>query len=282
MHPTSYHGLSSRRLSLRKAGLDFSRRNFLLLGSAFSLSCLSAIALKQTQLSLTSEIDQDKAEPKLIPALAADEALAIAFWQPEQAITNGFTANLTAASTLRAGDRTFLKRGARIKIQGIYPVDRQAQPGLHSLSANLYYHPTELQDLVKVCIWCATFEPVSSISAATNLQAPVTRSHGLQLSLGLKTDQAAIEVPTQLSVGQEVGVPKLQRGVYLLAARNQQTDDANWEAYQFHPATSSELKSQPQLLRQHRSQNQWVPVEFPYLVMEVDYGAIAPDTVNQA
>lgn len=250
------------------------RRNFLLMGSAFSASLILPIVLKSTGL-----IAANNYENQITKNLTDNSSSKVGFWHsnPSLVENNHLAANMISAQELPSGDLAFAQHGARIKIHGLYLPDSS---NLRSLTVHLHYEPRELQAEVKVCAWCYTTEPITSIAPATNFFVPVEQSQGIKLSFewenslnaSSESKQSLIEKNSlQLSLGNEESKSKLQRGTYLITAQNQSVGELPlWKDYEI---KSQELGNEnlPHQIFRFDQNHQLVAVDFPYLIISIDY-----------
>jgi hypothetical protein len=263
---------------------NIARRQFLWLGSVFSLGVFSPIAL---QSSRSTGIGTAQAsEPP------TNRDMAIGFWQADQADSEQrlFSAplvpNIMAADRLRTGDKAFTQRGAKVQIQGVNFSDGNWSDGnwqnMASLAVNVYYPSSASHGEQKVIAWCLQADPVLNLSAPVSFTLPIVESTGLKVSFDRQYKESSFsqaaqvtEVVSHLTLGTIASLPKLQRGVYLFAAQRP-TEPLSWEDYRLHVTPHSSLNANSghkyELLRFDAAQNQLVAADFPCLLIVVDYG----------
>jgi hypothetical protein len=188
----------------------------------------------------------------------------------------GFTADdvtqknvrLTDARSVLSGDPTFLSRGARLTIASFGPAEsrsKKSAPGA-AIDAIFPVLGRENAKFPRFQAWCYRVKESGVEAGNTSFTIPVTATDGIQLivrplaPIG-ETAPVAIESPFNLALGTANGAYKLQKGIYVVAFRDDASNDVApiWERL---------------TLVRHGERELSVPgARFAHVVLSVDYAS---------
>lgn len=174
-------------------------------------------------------------------------------------------ADLVEAQTLSAGDAEFVRHGARVSILGLEGLEAAlASDGLKSLSLDVSYPHPDGGEALLVHAWHFASGPVRHVSPGNSFVVPVGHHSGLSLVLEAEdASGTSTRSVCQFTVGGETDLPKLQRGIYVLAP----SDSTAWQGLGWTMAEDG----RPRLVRRSALGGALAGVEFPCLAMTVDY-----------
>ena len=191
------------------------RRDFLKTSSAAAVG-FTAVALTPRNLFAAP------GDGELVPLLSVGYAPSI----PE----HGQSARLMSAGQALAGDPSFISRGARVTIHSFArATSREGKPGgaaIDVVHPAIGYAPDKYPRF-RAWNYIADGNRVDSVSGAIAFTVPVTATQGLQFkirSVFTPANGPANEVPLALTLSSESGALKLQRGLYVLAFREEKRD----------------------------------------------------------
>ncbi|OUC16476.1 MAG: hypothetical protein B0A82_01560 [Alkalinema sp. CACIAM 70d] len=247
------------------------RRNFLGLGLIFSSSLLFSQLLQSLKPKNLEGVSFVPSGELLKPSSSAQGLLlhpawSIGFYPAAPSTVRSFV----LAKDLPMGDPQFLTLGAQLTIHRLYLPPSYP---LQSLAVSIHYHPAHLAQLIKVCAWDYCANGLNS-SPATQLVVPVDGKDGFSLSLDWRIEGAeSASIVHQWRVGSEADRPKLQRGRYVIAGRRQSTGEfPQWRAY--HATPNYEISDLSVLKNVDLRADDSSPIDFPYLLISVDYGEV--------
>ncbi len=215
-------------------------------------------------------------------------------------------ADLIAAEALGEGDPRFARKGAKIQIHGMFPVEDAPAEDLASLSLDVYfkpYHGTPFH------AWGFVNGALPSSCSPTAFTAPIAQVSGLNLCFeindaadrhGQRVDHADREAPahgasasaepsgsadpstiqvwTRFSLGREAGLVKLRRGVYLISWRGRAARPLpSWRKYRVLTAAPKDVDRQEDIgpkappFRLVRRRDEGTPADLTYALLSVDY-----------
>ncbi len=174
-----------------------------------------------------------------------DESLSLAYW-PDSAALPGFeglgeltelprpeespeespevskdpprpeVGELVPAERLGAGDPRFARTGVRVRIHGLFGETTAAIRDLAPIAIDAHFRP--YHDTAAYA-WRFETGAVPGPCPPTAMTVPVTRQDGLSLTFTVG-GSGEMRPATRFSLGGEVGVPKLRRGIYLALWRD--------------------------------------------------------------
>ncbi len=198
------------------------------------------------------------------------------------------SSRLMAAEALPAGDPRFAHAGARVSIHGPFPDETvEMYPELALWAIDVEFKAAKCTPMFHA--WCYQNTIVPQSSSPAPFVMPIVDALSLTLSLKRRPEgqTAASQSPArpmthqeqarlQFSLGREAHMPKLQRGIYLIAlpgAKNRALP--RWSEYQLHQASPDHPNVETGLYRRHHAQ---VQRDFAYVKLVVDYADVASTT----
>jgi hypothetical protein len=192
------------------------RREFLKLASVAAVG----VAISERNLFATTSSG-------IVPLIGVGYAASL----PE----NGFTVPMTDASTILSPDPTFINRAARVTVLGASRAKQHADAA-GGIGVDAYFPITgrEAANFPRFSFWSAANE---SVGGRTSFRMPALATTGLSfvvrrmrpaVRINALNEVPALETetsPLTLSLGNVEG-PKLARGVYALAFREENADTA--------------------------------------------------------
>ena len=212
-------------------------------------------------------------------------------------------ADLIAAEALGEGDPRFARKGAKVRIHGMFPIEAAPAEDLASLSLDVYFKPYHGAPFHA---WGFVNGSLPSVCSPTAFTAPIAQVSGLNLCFeitdagerrGPSVDHADREAPahgasasaesadptmtqvwTRFSLGREAGLPKLRRGVYLIAWRGRRARPLpSWRQYRVLTAAprdtdrQEDIGPEAQPFRVVRRRDESTPADLTYALLSVDY-----------
>ncbi len=228
-----------------------------------------------------------------------DESLSLAYW-PDSAALPGFeglgeltglprpeesedpprpeVGELIPAERLGAGDPRFARTGVRVRIHGLFGKTTAAIRDLAPLAIDAHFRP--YHDTAAYA-WRFETGAVPGPCPPTAMTVPVTRQDGLSLTFtvggsGAVGGSGEMRPATRFSLGGEVGVLKLRRGIYLALWRDAAARPLpSWRHRRLLslPATDQDGESGAPRIGLARRLETGLAPDQAYLVMSFDYAA---------
>jgi len=200
------------------------RRDFLKTGSAAAVG-LTAVALSPKSLFASPSSEND-----LVPLLSVGYAPTA----PEA----GQSVRLASADRALAGDPSFISRGARVAIHSFArAAAREGKPGgaaIDVVHPAIGYAPDKYPRF-RAWTYATDKNSVDNVGGAIAFTVPVTATQGLQFAIRrvpFDGNGLAKEMPLALTLSSESGALKLQRGIYVIAFREENRDSVpSWSAH---------------------------------------------------
>lgn len=159
----------------------------------------------------------------------------------------GFTADDVAHKAVRladardilTGDPTFLSRSARLTIASFSPAESRAKKGAPGAAIDAVFPVLgkEPAKYPRFQAWCYRAKESGVEAGDTSFTMPVTATEGIRLvvrplaPMGVKEPVVATESPFTLALSSTNGAYKLQKGIYVVAFRDEAGSDSSpaWE-----------------------------------------------------
>lgn len=161
----------------------------------------------------------------------------------------GFTADeigqkstrLIDARSVLTGDPTFISRGARLTIASFGPAEsrsKKSAPGA-AIDAIFPVLGREAAKFPRFQAWCYRAKESGVEAGGTSFTMPVTATDGVRLvvrplaPMGETAPVASVESPFTLALDSSNGAYKLQKGTYVVAFRDDASNDVapNWDRF---------------------------------------------------
>ena len=192
--------------------------------------------------------------------------------------------HLIAAQSLPAGDPRFANTGARVSLHGSLPDETcKMYPELSLWSIDVEFNT--LHGPLMFHAWCFQNQLVPQSSSPCSFYVPVDETLSLSLSIkrnpqyhtstGSPIDHLTYDkqqARLEFSLGRETNVPKLQRGVYVIALPSVQTGRLpRWNEYRLQTANPETSGSATELYRCDWRCKPQKADDFAYVKFVVDY-----------
>lgn len=173
---------------------------------------------------------------------------------------------ISLAERLRKGDAALARDGARLRVLGFYPDDDPSiLATVDSLALDLHFQP--FHD-ASFNIWSFKNGATPRVSSPLVANVPLTAGTGLQLALTyLPTGGLPMTLPLQFAIGRDTGVPKLQKGVYVLVLPSPVVARPNLRNYRLLTANDDNI-SALRLVR-YNSVTGATPSRNPYILLSI-------------
>jgi len=192
------------------------RRDFLKTSSAAAVG-LSAVAFSPGSLFAAPSSENDFA-----PLLGVGYA--------QSAPEAGQSVRLAPADRALVGDPSFISRSARVTIHTFArAASREGKPGgaaIDVIHPAIGYAPDKYPRF-RAWTYATDKNSVDNVGGAIAFTVPVTATQGLQFAIRrvpVESNGPAKEIPLALTLSSESGAFKLQRGIYVIAFREENRD----------------------------------------------------------
>ena len=188
------------------------------------------------------------------------------------------SADVIGAEDLGQGDRSFARDGAEVSIHGMFKAGGVGNRVPPPLSIDAYFEP---HHSAPFHAW--RYDATGSPSSNTTFFAPVTADTGLTLgfTIGDCVEDASLgparspaQVLTQFTLGHAPGKPKLRRGVYFIAWRDEKAPSLpSWKWYHILADRPEDQERRPHERHLSRLVGRWhgfAPSDLAYVMVSID------------
>lgn len=233
--------------------------------AASSLAVPAALAGAQTRQAPLISVGYWKGSG----ALEDLEGVEAPWRRPDErcALDAPFRSEIVDARALGLGDRRFVERDAMVSPHCICPRSESRQlERFDDLTVSADYRP--FHD-VEIPIFTAQGGQFGGHSCVAGAAVPIDAATGLALVVDEREGDTREAVRLRLTVSDERGAPKLRRGTYFIAFRDEAGALPDWSKYAVRAADKKGQAPKRVLYRQTRGGLELA--DFEYIVMNIDY-----------